>query len=484
MRVGTRGSADVLLEAMPRQESSIWTRAYLRTLLLGDTLCALFACACVMGIRWLSGAYIPVAEFVFGVGLVLIWPAALALGDAYRRRANGEGTEEFKAVFNGGVGLMATVAIGAYATQTTIARSFVMAMLPLALLATLYYRYRMRKHLHRRRAVGEYMRQVIAVGHRDSILDLVMQFRRQPYHGMRVVGACLPSGDRDVDLDGIPVLGSFADVAGVVAHARADAVAVLACPELDGAALRRMAWSLETSRTDLFVAPALLDVAGPRISITPVAGMPLMHVEHPEFNGTRQFVKSVFDRLVAGTALVLLALPLLVVGLVIRLTSPGPVLFRQTRVGKDGTGFRVYKFRTMVADAEQRKADLLDANEFDGVLFKIRNDPRITPVGAFLRRYSIDELPQLLNVIRGEMSLVGPRPPLLEEVAAYGTDVRRRLVVKPGMTGLWQVSGRSDLSWDESVRLDLRYVENWSLILDLQILWKTWSVVTRGEGAY
>ncbi|NRQ32533.1 sugar transferase [Nonomuraea sp. NN258] len=484
MRVGTEESAVVLLEAVPRHASSIWTRAYLRLLVLGDTMCALLACVCVVGVRLLFGAYVPAIEFALGIGLVLGWPAALRMGGAYRQRANGEGTEEFKAVFNGGVGLMAAVAIGAYATQTSIARSFVMAMLPLALLSTLYYRYRMRKHLHRRRAVGDYMRHVVAVGHREAILDLVVQFRRQPYHGMQVVGACLPSAGMDVDLDGIPVLGSFGDVAEAVADARADAVAVLACPELDGAALRRLAWSLEQDKTDLFVAPALLDVAGPRISIRPVAGMPLMHVEHPEFNGARRLVKSIFDRLVAVTAVLFLALPLLALALVIRLTSKGPALFHQTRVGKGGKEFNVVKFRTMVVDAEQLKGALLECNEFDGVLFKIRNDPRITRVGAFLRKYSLDELPQLLNVIRGEMSLVGPRPPLPEEVAAYGTDVRRRLVVKPGMTGLWQVSGRSDLTWEESVRLDLRYVENWSLILDLQILWKTWSVVTRGEGAY
>ncbi|MEO3889252.1 sugar transferase [Nonomuraea sp. B5E05] len=484
MRVGTGESAVVLLEAVPRRASSIWTRAYLRLLLSGDTMCVLLACVCVLGVRLVAGVYVPPAEYLLGFGLVVAWPVALMMGGAYRQRANGEGTDEFKAVFNGGAGLMATVAIMAYATQTTIARSFVMAMLPLALLATLYFRYRMRKRLHRRRAVGEYMRQVVAVGHRESILDLVMQFRRQPYHGMRVVGACLPEGNMDVDLDGVPVLGSFGDVASVVEREKADAVAVLACPELDGAALRRLAWSLETARTDLFVAPALLDVAGPRISIRPMAGMPLLHVEHPEFDGTKQLVKSVFDRLVAGAALLLLALPLLAISLVIRLTSPGPALFFQVRVGKGGEEFRVVKFRTMVVDAEQRKRALLDANEFDGVLFKMRNDPRITRVGAFLRRYSLDELPQLLNVIRGEMSLVGPRPPLPEEVGKYGADVRRRLVVKPGMTGLWQVSGRSDLTWEESVRLDLRYVENWSLILDLQILWKTWSVVTRGEGAY
>ncbi|MFC4011038.1 sugar transferase [Nonomuraea purpurea] len=484
MRVGTGESAVVLLQAVPRPASSIWTRAYLRLLLCGDTVCAMLACLCVLGIRLVTGAFIPVVEFVLGFGLVIAWPIALMMGGAYRQRANGEGTEEFKSVFNGGVGLMAAVAILAYATQTAIARSFVMAMLPLALLATLYYRYRMRKRLHRRRAVGDYMRQVIAVGHRESILDLVVQFRRQPYHGMQVVGACLPENSMDVDLDGVPVLGSFADVASVVERQRADAVAVLACPELDGAALRRLAWSLETSRTDLFVAPALLDVAGPRISIRPVAGMPLLHVEHPEFDGTRQVLKTVFDRLVAAAALLLLAVPLLAIALVIRLTSTGPALFHQTRVGKSGREFRVVKFRTMVVDAERLKGALLEANEFDGVLFKIRNDPRITRVGAFLRKYSLDELPQLLNVLRGEMSLVGPRPPLPEEVGQYGADVRRRLVVKPGMTGLWQVSGRSNLTWEESVRLDLRYVENWSLILDLQILWKTWSVVTRGEGAY
>ncbi|WP_433436803.1 sugar transferase [Nonomuraea sp. CA-141351] len=484
MRVGTGESAVVLLGAVPRHASSIWTRAYLRLLLCGDTMCALLACVCVLGIRLMAGVFIPVVEFMLGFGLIVAWPVALMMGGAYRQRAHGEGTEEFKAVFNGGVGLMATVAIMAYATQTVIARSFVMAMLPLALLSTLYYRYRMRKRLHRKRAVGDYMRQVIAVGHRESILDLVMQFRRQPYHGMQVVGACLPEHAMDVDLDGIPVLGSFGDVAAVVERERADAVAVLACPELDGATLRRLAWSLETARTDLFVAPALMDVAGPRISIRPVAGMPLLHLEHPEFDGTKQVVKTVFDRLVATVALLLLALPLLAIALVIRLTSRGPALFHQTRVGKGGKEFRVVKFRTMVADAEQLKDALLDANEFDGVLFKIRNDPRITRVGAFLRKYSLDELPQLLNVLRGEMSLVGPRPPLPEEVDKYGIDVRRRLVVKPGMTGLWQVSGRSNLTWEESVRLDLRYVENWSLILDLQILWKTWSVVTRGEGAY
>ncbi|GAA2395148.1 sugar transferase [Nonomuraea africana] len=421
---------------------------------------------------------------VVGVALVALWPVSMQLSAAYRERGHGEGADEFRSVLNGGVGLMATVAIGAYATQTTIARSLVMAVLPLALLLTLVFRYRMRKRLHLSRARGEYMRHVVAVGHRAAVLDLVVQFRREPHHGMRVVGVCLPAGHEDLDMDGLPVLGGFGDVAEAVRRVQADAVAILACPELDGDTLRRLAWSLEEQRTDLFVAPALMDVAGPRISIRPVAGMPLLHVEHPEFDGAKQVVKNVFDRMMAGAALAILLPAFVLIVLLIRLTSPGPAFFRQVRVGRGGEEFRVWKFRTMVVDAERLKSALLPANDFDNVLFKIRNDPRVTRIGAFLRRYSLDELPQLLNVVSGQMSLVGPRPPLPDEVAKYGTDVRRRLVVRPGMTGLWQVSGRSDLSWEESVRLDLRYVERWSLILDLQILWKTWSVVTRGEGAY
>ncbi|MEO3807814.1 sugar transferase [Sphaerisporangium sp. B11E5] len=487
MRVGLEERVVTPLDASPLKASSIWTRSYMRALLAGDMACALIACEVVMGFRLWVGAFIPWSELLFGFGLALAWPLAMALAGVYREKSHGEGSEEFRAVFDGGVGVTAAVAIGAYATQTMIARSYVMAMLPLATVLTLVFRYRMRKRLHRRRIEGEYLRRVVAVGHRTAVLDLVMQFRRQPYHGMRVVAACLPPGQfpgNGLDIDGVPVYGDFADVATVADKVSADAVAVLACPELDGAALRRLAWSIETKGTELFVAPALMDVAGPRTSIRPVAGMPLLHVEHPEFDGTRQVVKSLFDRLVATAALAVLAIPMLLIAVLIRATSEGPALFTQTRVGRDGRTFRVFKFRTMVQNAEKLRLDLLDDNEFDGVLFKMRNDPRITKVGGFLRRYSLDELPQLLNVLRGEMSLVGPRPPLPDEVAQYGTDVRRRLVVKPGMTGLWQVSGRSDLTWEESVRLDLRYVENWSLILDLQILWKTWSAVVHGGGAY
>ena len=251
-----------------------------------------------------------------------------------------------------------------------------------------------------------------------------------------------------------------------------------------GQRLRQLAWELEKTGTDLCVAPALLDVAGPRTTIRPIAGLPLLHMDHPEFTGGRRVIKAAFDKSLALAALVLAAPLLGALALVIHCDDGGPVLFRQTRVGKDGRTFTVYKFRTMVPDAEQRRAELASQNEQHGLLFKIRNDPRVTRSGSWLRRWSLDELPQLVNVLAGDMSLVGPRPALPEEAAMYGDHVRRRLAVKPGLTGLWQVNGRSDLSWDESVRLDLRYVENWSFVLDLQILWKTCAAVARGSGAY
>jgi exopolysaccharide biosynthesis polyprenyl glycosylphosphotransferase len=247
---------------------------------------------------------------------------------------------------------------------------------------------------------------------------------------------------------------------------------VTASGELTATRLRRLGWQLEGTGIDLVLAPALTDVAGPRIHTRPVAGLPLIHVEAPEFRGARKLIKGFVDRAVSFMALTL-ALPVLgIIALAIKLDSRGPVLFRQIRVGQGGQEFHVYKFRTMVV------------NESDGLMFKMRSDPRVTRVGRFLRKWSLDELPQLANVLFGDMSLVGPRPPLPSEVARYDGDVARRLLVKPGMTGLWQVSGRSDLSWEDGIRLDLYYVENWSLAADLTILWKTFGAVILSRGAY
>ena len=328
------------------------------------------------------------------------------------------------------------------------------------------------------------MSTVVAVGHEPAVEQLIRELRREPYHGLEVVAVCLAGESAASEVAGVPVVGGLDAAASVVRNIEAGTVAVLSCPEMDGIKLRTLAWELEKTGTDLCVAPALLDVAGPRTTVRPAAGLTLLHVEHPQLSGPRQVFKDFFDRSVATLALLVLAPLMLAIAVAIRVSDRGPALFIQERVGKDGERFKIYKFRTMVVNAEARLAEIRQHNEFDGVLFKIRRDPRVTAVGARLRKWSLDELPQLINVLRGEMSLVGPRPALPQEAAEYAVHVRRRLVVKPGITGMWQVNGRSDLSWEETVRLDLRYVENWSFALDLQILWKTFSVIFRGAGAY
>jgi exopolysaccharide biosynthesis polyprenyl glycosylphosphotransferase len=451
---------------------------------VADGLCALAGGLLALKLRFDGGAEPPSLYLALSLTLPLIWLCIVTLAGGYDSRFIGVGTDEFRRVLNAGVTLTAAVAILSYATKTDIARGYVVIALPCLTVFDLLARFALRKRLHRMRGLGSCMRRVVAVGHSRVVADLATELRRETYHGLTVVAACVAGPDGDSEFDGIPVVGGLSNVAKVVERYDADTVAVLACPEMSGVRLRELAWELEKTGTDLCVAPALMDVAGPRTTIRPVAGLPLLHVDHPEFTGAKQVIKGAFDKILGVSALTLMAPVFICAAIAIRLADGGPALFRQTRVGRDGRAFTVYKFRTMVLDAEDRKIHLVGSNEHDGVLFKIRNDPRITTVGAWLRRWSVDELPQLINVVRGDMSLVGPRPALPDEAARYGSYVRRRLVVKPGITGLWQVNGRSDLSWEESVRLDLRYVENWSLILDLQILWKTCSAVLHGSGAY
>jgi exopolysaccharide biosynthesis polyprenyl glycosylphosphotransferase len=477
------------LTAVPGKPLAVpaaWQGRYLQTVVAVDSACALVAG--VLGALTVHSEHPgpnPAPYVVLTLSLPLLWCASVALARGYDVRIVGLGSDEFRRVFNAAVSLTAAIAIVSYATNSDIARGYVLVALPCATVLDLAARYALRKRLHRRRRrSGEFMRRVIAVGHAEGLTDLITELRREPHHGLTVVGACLTAGPARSQVAAVPVCGGLERVQSAVADLDADTVAVLACPELNGTRLRELAWQLEKTDTGLCVAPAVLDVAGPRTTIRPVAGMPLLHVDHPELTGLRWVIKGMFDRVCAAAALVMLAPLMAMIALAIRRGDGGPAVFRQTRVGKDGRPFMVCKFRTMVVDAEQRKAALLAHSEGNGVLFKMRSDPRITPVGARLRKYSLDELPQLWNVLKGDMSLVGPRPALPAEADLYGDYVRRRLVVKPGITGLWQVSGRSDLPWEEAVRLDLRYVENWSLALDVQILWKTWAAVLKGSGAY
>jgi len=463
-----------------------WLRKYVTVLVGLDVLAASLAAALALTIRF-GGAPHDQAYIVASCLLPLVWLLVVMAARAYEPRFLGVGSEEFRRVMTGAVWLTAVVGTVSWATKAEVARGYVVVALPAACVLTLLGRYGARKRLHRLRATGACMHDTLVIGHPKPVADLVRQSRREPYHGLRIIGACTPERGPSDELSdlGVPVLGAFADALDVVSDMDVDSVAVLSCPEMDGAALRRLSWALEGSRTELVVAPALIDVAGPRIAIRPMCGLPLLHVEQPEFRGMRRLLKSVVDRMVAISGLILLSPLLLAVAVAVKLDSRGPVLFRQQRIGRSGSPFTIFKFRTMAVDAEDRLADIAHLNtSSDGILFKIPDDPRTTRVGRFLRRYSLDEVPQLLNVAMGSMSLVGPRPPLPSEVAKYPVDVHRRLLVKPGLTGLWQISGRADLPWEESVRLDLRYVENWSLTTDLLIVWKTAAVVLRGHGAY
>lgn len=459
-----------------------WARDYLRRAALADLGCAVLGVFAAAQLRFgndVTGTYIALS-----LALPVVWVAAIWLAGGYDVRFIGTGSDEFRKILNAGVGLTAAIALFSYAINLEVSRGYVLIAVPTTTLIDLASRYAIRKRLHKQRTNGHCLLSVVAVGHEAAVADLVRELHRDRYHGLTVVGACVAQPSECAEVVGVPVYGGLDDVTAAVQAFGADTVAVLACPEMDGIRLRSLAWELEKTGTDLCVSPALLDVAGPRTTIRPTAGLTLLHVDHPQLSGARLLLKGLFDRCIAAAALIVLLPLLALVCLMIRLHDGGPALFTQTRVGKEGRVFRIYKFRTMVVDAEQRKAELIGSNHNDGILFKLRKDPRITAVGAHLRRWSADELPQLLNVLRGEMSLVGPRPALPDEAARYADHVRRRLVVKPGLTGLWQVSGRSDLSWEETVRLDLRYVENWSFALDLQIIWKTGSALVRRSGAY
>ena len=468
------------IERRAARRLSTWTRDYLRQVALADLGCAVVGVFIAAQVRF--GSDVTAMYLGLSLALPVLWIAALWLAGAYDVRFIGTGSDEYRKVLNAGVSLTAAVAIFSYTVNLQLSRAYVVIALPSVTVFDLFARFAMRKRLHARRMRGKCLHNVVAVGHELAVAALITELGRDKYHGLTVVGACVVRPGECDEVVGVPVYGGLDDITAAVKAFDADTVAVTTCPEMDGIRLRSLAWELEKTGTDLCVSPALLDVAGPRTTIRPTAGLTLLHVDHPQLSGFRLVLKGLFDRCAAAAALVMLAPVMAALATIVWLHDRGPALFTQMRVGKDGHSFRMYKFRTMVVDAEQRRAELLASNDSDGVLFKLRQDPRVTAVGAHLRRLSLDELPQLFNVFLGHMSLVGPRPALPDEAEKYAEHVRRRLVVKPGLTGLWQVNGRSDLSWEESVRLDLRYVENWSFALDLQILWKTISVMLQGVG--
>ncbi len=432
----------------------------------------------VMTDYWLIGGAIAVAWF-------------LGLGGYRSRdlRIIGSGPVEYRKVVSATTTVFGVVAIILLLLKVDVARGFFLLAFPLGLLGLVLGRWLARRALRQLRRMGIGTNATVVVGRRTEVQQVLTAIARDPASAFRPVGVVLgrSAASREVTVPGkraVPVLGTLDAIGETIRRHRVDTVIIAGQPRGGGDFIRTVGWELERTDAELMIASRLTDIAGPRIHFRPAEGLPLMHVELPNYEGGKHVVKRVFDIVVSAAALVALAPLFAALAIIIKRHDGGPVFFRQERVGRNGRTFPMFKFRSMVLDAEARLAALQEQNEGSGVLFKLRDDPRVTAPGRVLRRYSLDELPQLWNVLVGDMSLVGPRPPLLSEVEQYEDHVLRRLYIKPGLTGMWQINGRSDLSWQDSVRLDLYYVENWSLTGDLLILWRTVRIILRPTGAY
>lgn len=483
-------SATPELVSLNPVDSSAWRRNYATAVVCAD--------AVAMALGWFASQLLVLKSLnvsvtgtgglgysVLGAAAIAGWLAVMVVAGSYDQRVLGVSTDEYRRVGSATVRFAALVAIVGFATRLDLSRGFVAVAVVSAALLTFAFRHALRVWLHRQRLKGRFSKGVVVVGSVGATTDLVRHLQHSPIAEMRVLGVCVPASRPTLVLDdlAVPVLGAPTEVWTAALASGAETIAIADTATLSARAIQEMAWHLKGHGIEVMVVPAITDVAGPRISFRMASGLPLIYLDEPHLGAFARFVKASFDRTVAFIALVVLLPFLLAIGVVIRVTSAGGALFKQERVGLDGRQFRMWKFRTMIQDAELRLDELAHLNEHDGLLFKIREDPRITPFGHHLRRWSLDELPQLWNVLCGHMSVVGPRPPLPSEVEQYDTRVRRRLRVKPGLTGLWQVSGRSDLSWEEGVRLDLDYIERWSFTTDLVIIMKTAKAVALRHGA-
>jgi exopolysaccharide biosynthesis polyprenyl glycosylphosphotransferase len=418
------------------------------------------------------------------IPLVIGWIAVIALRGGYDRGIFGAGGDEYKAVVNSSLLTAALLGIGCYLTKFQLSRGFFVWAFVIGPILLACGRFLLRRSLHRARKHGSMAQRTMIVGSDDHVDAVASVLARETWLGYDVLGALVPAGVSPETDGGVRILGDVEEAAALVRAYDADVVFVVGGAFDHPLAMRNLVWDLESDNVQVIMAPGVTDVSSERIRVRPVAGLPLLHLDRPRSQDALRWAKRTFD--IVGSALILaVAAPLMLwTAWQIKRYDGGPVLFRQTRVGRDGDYFTCLKFRSMVVDAERVLQDLHSEVGYHEGLFKMQRDPRITRPGQWIRRYSIDELPQLINVLRGDMSLVGPRPPLPLEVDRYTLMQSRRLRVRPGMTGLWQVSGRSDLSWTESIRLDLYYVDNWSMIQDIVILARTVGAVLSSRGAY
>lgn len=464
-----------------------WRKQFVSVLIAFDT-------AVIVGTLTAYTFVGPRSGFLLQTALIgaLWWVLLLAL----RTRSIdqiGAGATEYKRVLNACLLTGGIVAVAAVILRVEQLRPVLLVVLPIGTLGLLVERWMLRRWLNGKARAGCHLSNVVVVGTGLDVAYVQDQLSRGGVSTYRVVGTVIDGSETGSDpapsghagqTPVVPRSYGIESLQMLVHRTGADAVVVAGALSGGSRTVRELCWLLESSETQVIMVSSLTNVAGPRIRMRPVDGLPMMHVDLPSFSGAGFALKRMMDIIGASAALLLFSPLLLALSLMVKRDSPGPVFFAQERVGLRHSRFKMFKFRSMVHNAEQLKDELGHLNQASGVLFKVKEDPRITAAGQWMRRHSLDELPQFFNVLRGEMSLVGPRPPLPDEVAEYTGHTERRLYIKPGLTGLWQVSGRSDLPEEEAIRLDLYYVENWSILGDFMIMWRTLKVMLNGKGAY
>ncbi|RKQ89818.1 Undecaprenyl-phosphate galactose phosphotransferase WbaP/exopolysaccharide biosynthesis polyprenyl glycosylphosphotransferase [Mycolicibacterium mucogenicum 261Sha1.1M5] len=479
----------------PRAFAPSWELRYSRKLIWTDaavvTVAVTAGAFAASSVFWRDPVGTPFTTESYAAGTAaialaygLIWTIALGVHDSRRPAVFGTGAEEYNRVLAASLSTLGLLTLFLYLVDVPPQRTFLLVAGSVGIVLLLLGRWAWRKRLHQQRRRQRNSYRTLLIGERRKSADVARLLRSNTLAGFNIVGVVTTDPEEPDLLPGVPVVASYDGLLQTVERFETDTLIVTSADALTPRRLRRLGWELEPMGVRLIVATALTDVAGPRIHTRPVAGLPLIHVESPQFQGWRYLAKRTLDIFGSVVGIVLTSPLLILIPILIRVDSAGPVFFPQQRLGLRGRAFTMYKFRSMHVDAEQERFGLLDRSDGNGVLFKMHDDPRVTKFGKFIRRHSLDELPQLFNVLKGDMSLVGPRPPLPQEADGYEEWMHRRMFVRPGISGLWQVSGRSNLSWEESVRLDLYYVENWSMMGDLLILWRTIRAVAKGDGAY
>jgi len=478
---------------LTRSRSEIQHSEYSRRLLASD---ALIVCGAII-----AGDLIHFAgrrdHLAAGAALAALWMVFLSVSGSRSRRVTGHsvgrgicgGVGEYGIIVLATLQLFGMVAISAQLFHIDVSRGYLAIALPLGVVGLICSRaYWRHAATVKRRTIDP--TSVLVVGSKPVARNIATMFARDPEAGYRVVGICTPTGPTpgasSIHVEGrdIPIIGIDEAIVGAVRRTGVHTVAMAATDHLKPTEIRRLMWELEALGVDLMVSPGLVDVADERLYSRAVAGMAMLEVTKPQYSRANSLAKRTFDVLFTIVALLFAAPVMTVAAVAVKLSSPGPVFYPSERIGRDGTTFRMFKFRSMYRDADRHVSQMINADGGNPIFFKVKDDPRVTSIGRVLRKFSIDELPQFFNVLRGEMSVVGPRPQVRREVDSYDDLFRRRLSVKPGLTGLWQVSGRSDLQVEDAVRLDLSYVENWSPVQDLTIIAKTVKTVFRGDGAY